>query len=448
MKGGDCKVPIQEDHRSFLEKGNRVIPGGKKVGIIAAFLLLVAMILMIIFTFQALHGICELRQEIELLKGSIKDLQKKIDEGKDDQEKGKDVTGLPIVGKIHSNFDLENYEDYTVDGDYSYEDYAYEYDDTSNRTEPETGENYTKDAKTATAPPRIKRNIVGYTQDGTSINSDTFDEKRNGTFRKNYHYSTPPSPSSYAYYYPQTKANQDPTTPAPRQIHSRRLRVHPEGNHQTVKATPVLKSGDSHNFEGNPDVEFAVVADDHLGPGRTRHRQRRLELDERHIRTGRMRPLPSAHFSGDTSKYVLGQHENFKGNGHLRHPQRTFVDWTESSWFHPLGMDRHFSLSDGILTIKESGLYFIYAQIYYYDEHDINGFRVYRNENETLLQCTTTTHSVERVMKGNTCFTAAAEYLNENDRISLGDLSESRLSLFEPGKSFFGVIKLGDVKIK
>ena len=98
------------------------------------------------------------------------------------------------MGKIHSNFDLENYEDYTVDGDYSYEDYAYEYDDTSNRTEPETGENYTKDAKTATAPPRIKRNIVGYTQDGTSINSDTFDEKRNGTFRKNYHYSTPPSP--------------------------------------------------------------------------------------------------------------------------------------------------------------------------------------------------------------------------------------------------------------
>lgn len=89
-----------------------------------------------------------------------------------------------------------------------------------------------------------------------------------------------------------------------------------------------------------------------------------------------------------------------------------------------------------------------YFQIYYFDQHDTNGFRVYRNENETLLQCTTMTHSTSPVMKSNTCFTAAANYLNENDRISLVDLSDSRYSLFEPGKSFFGVIKLGDVKIK
>jgi hypothetical protein len=86
-------------------------------------------------------------------------------------------------------------------------------------------------------------------------------------------------------------------------------------------------------------------------------------------------------------------------------------------------------------------------QIYYYDEHDINGFLVYKNNNDILLQCTTMTHSVQNVTKGNTCFTAAAEYLNENDQIHLEDLSQGRGSIFEPGKSFFGVIKLGDVKI-
>lgn len=51
-------------------------------------------------------------------------------------------------------------------------------------------------------------------------------------------------------------------------------------------------------------------------------------------------------------------------------------------------------------------------------------------------------------MKGNTCYTAGAEYLHAGDLVALGDLSDNSYSIFEPGKSFFGVIKLGDVKIK
>lgn len=119
----------------------------------------------------------------------------------------------------------------------------------------------------------------------------------------------------------------------------------------------------------NPDVE--------LTNAHTRHRQRRLEIDEHHIRTGRMRPLPSAHFSGDTSKYVVGQHDNFRGNGHLRHLQRTYVDWTEAGWFRALGMDQHFTLTDGVLTIKDPGLYFIYAQVDF--------FNCYQYLNDILL---------------------------------------------------------------
>lgn len=80
----------------------------------------------------------------------------------------------------------------------------------------------------------------------------------------------------------------------------------------------------------------------------------------------------------------------------------------------------------------------------------MNGFTIYKNNNEAepLLQCTTMTHSVARVTKGNTCFTAGVEYLEENNRITLADISDQRYSVFTPEKSFFGVIKLGDVKIK
>lgn len=107
-------------------------------------------------------------------------------------------------------------------------------------------------------------------------------------------------------------------------------------------------------------------------------------MEENRTRMGRVK-LPVVHYSGDTSKYVLGQHTNFNGkffhatltlvlytyiykstslgNGHLKHPQSTFVDWKVSDWATSAGMDAYFSMEDGILTIKETGIYFIYAQV-------------------------------------------------------------------------------------
>lgn len=81
---------------------------------------------------------------------------------------------------------------------------------------------------------------------------------------------------------------------------------------------------------------------------------------------GRIKPLPSIRVDGDTSKYVLGQHQNFNGNGHMRHPSKTYVDWKAKNWVDAGGMYQHFDLNEeGELTIKESGLYFIYAQVLY-----------------------------------------------------------------------------------
>lgn len=81
------------------------------------------------------------------------------------------------------------------------------------------------------------------------------------------------------------------------------------------------------------------------------------------MQIGRIKPLPSIHFGGDTSTYVLGTHENFNGNGHLRHLNSIFVDWKPSKWVQRTGMINHFQFEDGYLTIKESGLYLIYSQV-------------------------------------------------------------------------------------
>lgn len=50
-------------------------------------------------------------------------------------------------------------------------------------------------------------------------------------------------------------------------------------------------------------------------PGRRHKHHQRKNLEsmgerERHVRR---KPLPAIHFSGDTSRYVYGQHENYNG---------------------------------------------------------------------------------------------------------------------------------------
>lgn len=56
------------------------------------------------------------------------------------------------------------------------------------------------------------------------------------------------------------------------------------------------------------------------------------------------------------------------------------------------------------------------------------------------------THSQQRVTKSNTCHTSGVAYLRNGDTIHLNDLGNHRYTLFEPAKSFFGLIKMGDAR--
>lgn len=56
------------------------------------------------------------------------------------------------------------------------------------------------------------------------------------------------------------------------------------------------------------------------------------------------------------------------------------------------------------------------------------------------------THSQQRVTKSNTCFTGGVSYMRNGDTIHLTDLGNHRYTLFEPAKSFFGLIKMGDAR--
>ncbi|KAK5639644.1 hypothetical protein RI129_012136 [Pyrocoelia pectoralis] len=206
------------------------------------------------------------------------------------------------------------------------------------------------------------------------------------------------------------------------------------------------KASTRHQWESvGEDTTF----EDSVEPRRrNRHRQKNnIEIFDEKPRTTHMRAFPAIQLVGDTSKYIMGQHTNYNGNGHLRHTNPTYVDWIANEWVQSTNMDKHFEVNDGTIKVKENGLYFVYSQIFYLDEHDTNGYRVFKNK-EVFLQCTTMTHSTERIVKGNTCYTAGLTLLNEGDEVNVQDLGTGRYSIFEPGKSFFGLIKIADIRVK
>ena len=73
--------------------------------------------------------------------------------------------------------------------------------------------------------------------------------------------------------------------------------------------------------------------------------------------------------------------------------QLIFRQWAPARWARRMRMMEEFPLDDeGRASVKKSGLYYIYAQVNYLDEHDVNAFQVYINEDPYLL-CTVMTHT-------------------------------------------------------
>lgn len=181
-----------------------------------------------------------------------------------------------------------------------------------------------------------------------------------------------------------------------------------------------------------------------------KHRQNgRLEsMDEgAPIKCPKMKTPIAAHYAGYTDHYVPGIHKHYKGNGRLQHINDRYVDWKSADWMERVGTDKYFNMNEGILTVAEQGLYLIYAQIHYVDVQDTQAFRIYKNDKE-IMQCTTMTHTNHSVTKSNSCYTSALNFLMVSDRLMIVDVTRGVHSIFQEGKSFFGLVKLGDGKYK
>lgn len=93
----------------------------------------------------------------------------------------------------------------------------------------------------------------------------------------------------------------------------------------------------------------------------------------------------------------------------------------------------------GVLTVNDTGLYFVYAQITYMDQSVNSGFSIMVNGRKHA-SCSVHGQYNE---KANTCYTAALVDLDSNAQIEIRDMDTRRAYLPYHEKTFFGLYKLG-----
>ena len=90
------------------------------------------------------------------------------------------------------------------------------------------------------------------------------------------------------------------------------------------------------------------------------------------------------------------------------------------------------SYGAGKITVKESGLYFIYAQLYYNPPTTVDRHLIYVNGNVVALG-----HSDKRSSEAQTLYTSALKFLNVGDNIWV-QVSQKSTVWMGASHSFFG----------
>lgn len=162
------------------------------------------------------------------------------------------------------------------------------------------------------------------------------------------------------------------------------------------------------------------------------------------LKNGKRMKITAVHYDGDSTRLEETRHHSYKGNGKVELNRNEYLHWKPAEWVVSHGMDKYFNMdhSTGTLTINDHGLFLIYAQVFYSDTHDLNGYQILLNDH-VHYQCTTMTHTgTSGVSKTNSCYTSGLLHLRSGDKIRLRDVGNHRFVLMQKSKSYFGLIKI------
>ncbi|XP_035693861.1 uncharacterized protein LOC118428004 [Branchiostoma floridae] len=131
----------------------------------------------------------------------------------------------------------------------------------------------------------------------------------------------------------------------------------------------------------------------------------------------------------------------FKG-GRVNHWKA--AEWMKRPEYEQYNNVFQLDFTDGSLRVHETGLYYIYSQVYYYDgSHAFLSHIIKESgEQEPFLQCIQSPANQSR--KYNTCFTAGVFHLDAGDKIVVQLQQETGIVDMSADTTFFGLIKIAE----
>nr|WDD44851.1 tumor necrosis factor [Macrobrachium rosenbergii] len=143
---------------------------------------------------------------------------------------------------------------------------------------------------------------------------------------------------------------------------------------------------------------------------------------------------------GARSAITLGHFVAAPANRTAHHVSGSDIhdEWTPAAWMDNLGLNRKYTLRRGLVTVKESGLYYLYAQVLYEQGRFGTGFQV-MVDGIPVMDCTMTPSQ-----PSSSCHTSGTTYLQRNAAVSIRDRESHMNTVRREENSFFGLIKLMD----
>ncbi|XP_037717010.1 protein eiger isoform X1 [Drosophila subpulchrella] len=170
----------------------------------------------------------------------------------------------------------------------------------------------------------------------------------------------------------------------------------------------------------------------------TLHHRRRMHSRHRHLLVRKGESLISARSqdSKPAAHFHLSSRRRHQGSSGYHGDMYIGNDNENNSY------QGHFQTRDGVLTVMNPGLYYVYAQICYNNSHDQNGFIVFQGDTP-FLQCLNTVPT-NMPNKVHTCHTSGLIHLERNERIHLKDIHNDRNAVLRESnnRSYFGIFKV------
>ncbi|XP_041482752.1 uncharacterized protein LOC121429665 isoform X3 [Lytechinus variegatus] len=151
------------------------------------------------------------------------------------------------------------------------------------------------------------------------------------------------------------------------------------------------------------------------------------------------------HFVGNVSSRVRTHPESV----HPLSPRMVNItenllsDWAYAYWT-PRRQKENFVLNNGVVTVKEPGVYFIYSQVQFFDDHRLNGHVItIQGIEEERFKCAE--RPAQNPLSMQTCYVGGLAFLHRDSRVAVRLAFSHRWVNMHRDSTYFGMYKVADL---